>query len=644
MSKIFERLVEQRGIGEEFLHPKYENCGRKGELPGVGKAVERIRQAVEKGEKVLIYGDYDADGVTSSIVMHDALKMAGVKEVEIMLPNRFTEGYGMSKKCVQYAEETGVGLVVTVDCGSNNAEVIDELNKIGVDTVVTDHHEVLGRVPEAVVVVNPKLTTSKVAVSEAVAAKVMSGVEKGGLSKKFVQNGGGEEGVEGGKNGEKIEQKICSKKGNGEEKTGVECPVNMQNLAGVGVAFMVAREMVKQGMIPAGQEKWLLDLVVIGTVCDSMKMRGENRRLCYWGMKVLEKTRRVGLIELMRRAGVKEVNSEVIGYAIGPRINAAGRMKSADLALNLLMTKSRTEAARLAEELEELNKERKRVQQAAVQEIELKGVGDDEVIVVTGEWHEGVLGIIAGKLTEKYAKPAFVLGAPNAACSRPRSDDVATVLGQGDDDVLKGSGQGLGDGGALKGLEQSVGDDEILKGSGRSFGEFNLAEALEACGDYIIGGGGHAEACGVKVAGDRVEDFREAVNEYYRGLHLENQERFLKKKEDLIIRKLGQLTMDLVEEMKQLEPYGEGNTEPIFLLPEREVIEVAMLGKQGNHLKLTVLGEDGKIIKLMGFFAPEEWLAVRRGEKVDAWVQLVMNEWQGVKSVEGRILQLNRQF
>ena len=145
----------------------------------------------------------------------------------------------------------------------------------------------------------------------------------------------------------------------------------------------------------------------------------------------------------------------------------------------------------------------------------------------------------------------------------------------------------------------------------------------------------------MKVEEGKIGEFRRAVNEYYRSLHLENQERFLKRKEDLTVRRLGQLSLSLVEELKQLEPYGEGNAEPVFLLPEREIIEAEMLGKQKNHLKLTVLGEDGQMMKLMGFFAPEEWLAVRRGARVDAWVQLVVNEWQGVKSVEGRIVQLN---
>jgi len=204
------------------------------------------------------------------------------------------------------------------------------------------------------------------------------------------------------------------------------------------------------------------------------------------------------------------------------------------------------------------------------------------------------LGIVAGKLVEKYHRPAIVLAET----------------------------------------------DGVFKGSGRSFGEFNLAEALAVCKDYIVAGGGHAEACGLKVAPDRIDDFRRAINAYYEGLQLKNQERFLGIKEDLQVRDFDQFSLELVTELQKLEPYGMGNEEPIFLLPEVRVVEAAKLGADGKHLRLTVWDQNGKSLKLIQFYAPEEYLQLRGGEIINAWITLGENEYRGLRSVEGRIVKL----
>ncbi len=551
MSRIFDSLVEQRGITADFLHPKYEDLIDPRILPGVEQAVQRIKRAVEQGEKVLIYGDYDVDGVTASTVMHDALKLAGVKEIEIMLPNRFIDGYGMSNKIVQSAQETGVKLVITVDCGSRNHEIVQELNKIGVDTIISDHHEYTETLPEAVAVINPK---------------------RRDLAKIITEQNLPEE---------ELEKRLLDLE-------------KLRELAGVGVAFKLAQALVQTGLIPEGQEKWLLDLVLIGTICDSMRLRGENRRLCYYGLKVIEKTRRVGLKELFRLAQVKRFDGDTIGFQVGPRLNAAGRIEDAGIALDLLMAKKRTEAANLAARLEKLNSLRKEKQLSAVREIAERGVGDQPVIVECGDWHEGVLGIIAGRLVEEYKRPAFVL----AEC------------------------------------------DGALKGSGRSFGGFSLAEALTACQEQIIGGGGHAEACGVKLPLDGLEAFRKAVNEYYDSLGLFDQERFLEVRGDLETPDFAELSLELVEELRQLEPFGVGNEMPIFILPEVRVADAARLGDKGQHLRLTVWDHNGKSLKLMCFGAPEQYLNLKGGETVNAWVSLEENVFRGIRSVEGRILRL----
>ena len=556
MSRIFEEIVEKRGLTEEFLNPKYLSDEKIHEkMPDIKKAVSRIVSAISKGEKIMVYGDYDVDGVTATTVMVDALRLAGASEVITMLPDRFIDGYGMSKRCVERAASEGVSLVITVDCGSNNSAVISELKKAGIDTIATDHHEVMAEVPEdAVAVVNPKRTD--------VSKKAQKAISDAGLNE----------------------------------------------LAGVGVAFMVARALVSEGKIPEGQEKWMLDLVLIGTLCDSMKITGVNRELTFFGKKVLEKTRRLGLVELMRVAKMTKITSEAIGFQIGPRLNAGGRMESAEISLKLLMTDSKTEAVRLAEELNNLNTERRNEQMAAMDEISKRCEKElsRPVIVVSGEWHEGVLGIIAGRLVEKYHKPAFVL-------SKVSVSDV--------------DGDGFLD---------------VYKGSGRSFGEFNLADAIRNCSGSVFAGGGHAAACGLSVLPEKIEDFANDVNGYYVSLKLKNQERFLEVSAEISESDLSEFSEELLDELSLLEPFGEGNKEPIFELENVEVFEAREVGKDGKHLRMVVLDKNHQRMTLVSFFAPEKWMEISEGEKLNVKVQLMRNEWNGRVFVEGRILGLEK--
>ncbi len=530
MTKLFKKLLEKRGISDAFLHPNYEECADPFLLPDMKQAVARVKKAIKDKEKILVYGDYDADGVTASVVMKEALEMAGASNVAVMLPNRFKDGYGMNDKVVERVKKDKIDLVVTVDCGSGNAEIIEKLRDISVDVIVSDHHECPEELPKAVAVVNPK-------------------------------------------------------------RKDMDILAELKDLAGVGVAFKIAQAMQKEGMFVIGQEKWLLDLVLIGTICDNMPMTLENRRLCYYGMIVLKKTRRVGLRELMRFAGVKTINTDSIGFQIGPRINATGRIKSAELALELFLTDSAPEAVKIAEKMEVLNLERKQMQNAALREIREEGVGKEHVIVVSGNWHEGVLGIIAGKLTEEYKRPSFAF----------------TKF------------------------------DDVYKGSGRSFGEFNLAQALCECQNTISTGGGHAGACGVKVPISQFENFKTELNKYYDSLRLENQERFLSAKEDLIVHDLSDFELELIDEMEQLEPFGDKNEEPVFKLLNVEVRELRKMGKNGEHLCLLVSDKQNNKMKLVAFYAPEKWFEISEEDYVDVLVKLIENEWNGIKTLEGRI-------
>jgi single-stranded-DNA-specific exonuclease len=322
-----------------------------------------------------------------------------------------------------------------------------------------------------------------------------------------------------------------------------------------------------------------------------MTLRDENRIMSYFGMVVLGKTRRLGLRELAKVAKVnlEKISTHALGFQIGPRINAAGRMKTAEVALNLMLTDSRAEALKYANELEELNAERRSMQDGALDEIK---VDKQPVIVVKGDWHEGVLGIIAGRLTEVYKKPAFVL----------------TKLENG-----------------------------VLKGSGRSFGEFSLAEALQNMPDGLLSsGGGHAGACGLSIEAKRFSEFKEAVNEYYRSLKLEDQERFLRQESDVVLDDFKELTEELYDEIHQMEPFGLGNEEPIFEFVG-EIASKRVL--KDKHLSLEFFDGE-RHFRMMDFYSPEEHLALETGTRVRVQFTLNKNEWGGRVKIEGAIISL----
>lgn len=538
MSKLFERLCQARHLTPDFLKPKYEQLSDPFILYDMHEAVKRIKKAIKSDEKITIYGDYDVDGITASTVMEQTLKLAGVSpdNITIMLPDRFADGYGMSPRLVTRAKEQETDLVITVDCGSRNHEIIDELNKLHIDTIVTDHHETADDLPQATAVINP-------------------------------------------------------------HRKDHPTP-ELQNLAGVGVAFKVAQALVEEGLIKGGKEKWLLDLVLLGTICDSMTLTGENRILGYYGLIVLDKTPRPGLKELIRRSQMDKINSENIGFRIGPRLNAAGRLETADISLGLLRADSPVEAAPIAEQLEQLNSRRKTEQIAALHEIESRGISEDPVIVEVGKWHEGILGIVAGQLVEARHRPAFVLAEAS---------------------------------------------DGYLKGSGRSFGDFNLAEALSAVKDTIVGGGGHAAAAGVRLAKDQLSNFRSALNAYYQSLKLTNQEQYFRSHADLEVPDFSDLTLEFLDELSTLEPFGSENEEPIFSLKDVNIVNVARMGADGQHLRLDIKDKSGKALKCIAFRAPEDWLRLNpEYDHIEPTVRLIENNFNGIKSLEAMLMDIRR--
>ena len=539
---LFEKILASRNIDKDklnsFLSPDYDL--EKGDpylLPDMQKAVDRIKTAYEKGEKIVIYGDYDVDGISATALLLDAFESFGFKDIQSFIPNRFVEGYGMTIGAVDKIKSMDANLIITVDCGSLCHNEISYANSLGIDTVVTDHHNVAETPPPAVAAVNPRF---------------------GGHLYPF------------------------------------------SDLAGVGVAFKLVQALQKElDGLPEGYEKWLLDLVALGTVCDIVKLTGENRANVYWGIEVMKKQRRTGLKALMAVANIDkaDISAKTLGFVFGPRINAAGRMETASLALDMLISKNGDDALNKANYIDNLNSHRRQMQDDIFKEackiaLDYK---DDDVLVINGKnWNHGIIGIVAAKILEKFKKPVYIL-----------AED----------------------------------DNGETKGSARSFGDFSAADAVRAADDIIIKGGGHAAAAGVTLKNDKISDFRQHVNEFYSSLQLNNQERYLLPKADVEIDDFSEINEDLVGKIATMEPFGNGNPEPVIKITAADIVNVQHMGTDGQHIKLSARDSDGAVIRMLAFNAPENFLC-KPGDTASIWFRPVINEWQGIRSVEGELLHL----
>lgn len=556
---LFEQILSARGLTgakkQKFLHPEYTDAHDPFLLPDMKEAVERLVAARERQEHVVIYGDYDIDGLTATTVLVDAMTSFGFRFVETFIPNRFVEGYGMTEDAVERIAATGATLIVTVDCGSLSEGPITRAKELGVDVIVTDHHNVAPVQPPAVAVINPK--------------RLLQDYPK------------------------HYQQLLLVR------KTGKQALYPFLDLPGVGVAFKLVQALqTRLDGLPIGQEKWLLDLVALGTVCDVVTLVDENRMHVYWGLQVLAKTRRPGLKALMAVAGVtpETLNARALGFGLGPRMNAAGRLETAVHAQEMLLAREGSVALEKAQLLDEMNAARRAEQdiiyKAAVTQAE--SYADDPVLVLSdAEWNHGIIGIVAAKILEKYKKPTYVL--------------------------------------------QEMGEES--KGSARSYGDFSAADAIRASDDIITKGGGHRLAAGVTLPTANIDIFRRRVNEYFRSLELQDQSPLLFPQEDVVITSLEGVTIDLVNQLSQLEPFGNGNPEPVLKLANAVVTNIRRMGTESQHLKLEIRDEQGGRIELLAFSAPTEWF-VDPGVIVSVWFQPTVNEWRGRRSVEGRLVRL----
>lgn len=577
MSKLFEEILKARGLTKEnrdaFLNPDYDAKHDPFLLPDMRAAVDRLVVAREKQEKITIYGDYDIDGLTASTVLIDAFENFGFKHVDIFIPNRFVEGYGLTVEAVKRIAATGANLIVTVDCGSLSEKEIIRANELGVDVIVTDHHNVAPVQPPAVAVINPKrlLQDYPDAYKDFVLV-AEDGRWKMEDSERF--------------------------RPNSNSQIPIAKLYPFLDLAGVGVAFKLVQALqTRLKGLEDGQEKWLLDLVALGTVCDVVTLVDENRTNVYWGLKVMAKARRPGLKALMVVAGIEpsQVNARSLGFGLGPRMNAAGRLETAQYALDMLRAKDNTTALEKAQLLDDMNKARRAEQDKILKEaiVEAKQRINDPVLVVSGKgWNHGIIGIVAAKLLEKYKKPTYVL--------------------------------------------EEMGEES--KGSARSYGDFSAADAIRASDDIITKGGGHKLAAGMTLPTKNIQAFRDRVNKFYADQKLFNQQALLLPKADAVAN-FEDVTEELIEKIAMLEPFGNGNTQPVLTSEKVLIIHLRRMGADAQHVKLEVQGASGASLQLLAFNAPEHFF-VEPGEYVTVWYQPDINEWNGRRTIEGRLLHL----
>ncbi|NCB63104.1 MAG: single-stranded-DNA-specific exonuclease RecJ [Clostridia bacterium] len=496
-------------------------------LRDMDKAVARIDLALDRGEFIAVYGDYDVDGITSTCLLTRYLRSRGATVVSY-IPDRLEEGYGLNADAVDTLAAAGVKLIITVDCGITAVDEVEKAREMGVDVIVTDHHECKDGLPAAVAVVDPRRR---------------------------------------------------------------DCEYPFKALAGVGVALKLALALAGPGERDAVLGEYV-DLAAVGTVADVMQLAGENRAIVTQGLEALNHSKRPGIRALIREAGAegKPLCASSIGFTLAPRLNAAGRMGQAMVAARLLLTEEAAEAAELAAELCVLNRERQAIEgeiyDTCVSYLEREGGLARRSIVLSGEgWHQGVVGIVASRLTERYSCPAFMI------C-----------------------------------LQDGKG-----KGSCRSFGGFNLFTALEQCADLLEGFGGHALAAGFTILEEQIPAFRaridRCVEEWTGGVELQSS---LEVDAELSGPEL--LTVAGINGLSVLEPYGAGNPKPVFLLAGCSVSALSEVGG-GRHLKLK-LGRNGQNLDAIFFSTTAAMAELATGDRVDVAFTPQINEFRGARTVQ----------
>ena len=535
INKLLSTILVNRGITEEkqiqkFLNPKRNDFYNPYEMPDMEIAVNRILQAIKNSEKTIIYGDYDVDGITSVTVLKSFLEERGLK-VDEYIPNRLNEGYGLNKKAVESIANQGYTLMITVDCGISAVEEVQYATELGIETIVTDHHEPGSELPKALAVVDAKRKDNK---------------------------------------------------------------YPFRNLAGVGVVFKLTQAIsMKLGLEEKDYLKYL-DIVCVGTISDIVPLVDENRVIVKLGLKLVEQTRNLGLRSILQASGYNRIDSTTVSFGIAPRINASGRMGHQEDALQLFLSKDINEVNELTQKLNEYNKIRqdteKSIYSDAILQIEQNNLAEKNTIVVMGKnWHHGVIGTVSSKITELYFKPSILL------CE----------------------------------------EGDYGKGSGRSIPGFDLYEALTECKDYIDRFGGHSMAIGINVKTSDFENFKNALEEVSIQKHINELVPILTIDAQI---SLDEINKDMVNSLKQLEPFGEENKNPLFVFKNLKIDSIRALS-EGKHLKLT-LKDNKNIVNAIGFNLGSLASEYKIDDKIDVVGNLEINSFNGVDNIQINIKDL----
>jgi len=522
---LINRNITTMNEAEAFLKCSFELLNNPHLLKGLDRAVPRIREAIAKKERIMIYGDYDVDGICAVVLLVSLLKKLSAK-VSHYIPNRLEEGYGLNKAAVKAAKKQKISLIVTVDCGTGACKEVTYANRLGIDVIITDHHEITGGLPKAFAVINP------------------------------LQHG---------------------------------CPYPFKHLAGVGLAYKLAEALAEDSPIRIAE---YLDLVALGSVADIVPQIGENRILTRYGLKELNRTNSTGLKALIKVSGLsgRQILSGHIGYILGPRINASGRMGSPELSVKLLLTDDDREAEELARILDKENRFRQRLESKILQdalakvEKEVDFKRENVIVLSSRDWHRGVIGIVASRLTERFYRPAVLIA------------------------VSKGLG----------------------RGSGRSIADFNLFDAVKKCKAHLENFGGHEGACGLTIAEKKIRPFREAFNRAASSMLSDDT---LKPKIAIDMEiPLHLLSSKLIYEIEALSPFGPWNPKPLFSTRNLQLRHSPKrIGKSGFKLWVT----DQKLTcEAVSFRMADSHLPGLGPGGVDIAYFPELNNWRGMSSIQ----------
>jgi single-stranded-DNA-specific exonuclease len=545
--RILDKLFNNRGVLPQdrsvFLNPDYtKGLHDPFLMKDMQRAVDRIVTAIKGGEKILIYSDYDADGIPGAVILHDFFKEIGYSNFINYIPHRYNEGYGVHLEAIETFAKEGVHLIITVDCGISDHLSVKRAASHDIDVIITDHHLPDRKLPEAHAILNSKR---------------------------------------------------------------LDDPYPFKHLSGSGVVFKLVQALAMSGSfnLKNGREKWLLDMVGIATVSDMVPLVGENRVLTHYGLKVLRKSPRPGLLKLLKKIRVdqKNITEDDIGFMISPRINAASRMGEPLDAFRMLASRDEVEGGMLATKLDKMNDERKGMVAAMVKDIKKRTdkMERKEVIVMGNpNWKPGLLGLAANTLVEKYNRSVFLWG-------REDSSDI--------------------------------------RGSCRSDGSVNVLELMQNVQPGVfLACGGHEFAGGFSVSHDKIHFLeKELLDAYSVTRKIESKE-----KVDLVdeVLSLEDLTWEFFNLIDKLAPFGMGNPKPVFCFNQIEISEVKLFGKSNDHLELSFTDRKGKKIKAIGFFvnASSFNVSLNKGDKVNLIATLERSMFRGFAELRLRIVDVQK--